>query len=115
MTFKYCRATAVIFATLSLAATAAASASATPWDPNSTDPAIPLRPAPEPAMVSPAPGGVGSAPVVVRVTTARGFDWSDAAIGAAGGIALSMVGVGGFLVASQSQPPRTAGTNALPD
>lgn len=114
MTFKYRRATAVIFAALSLAATAAASASATPWDPNSRDPAIPLRPAPEPAMVAPAPTNVGSAPVVVRVTTTRGFDWSDAAIGAAGGIALSMLAVGGFLAASQGQPRPTARTKALP-
>jgi len=114
MTFKYRRTTAVLFATLSLAATTAAAASATPWDPNSRDPAIPLRPAPEPAMVSPAPRGVGSAPVVVRVTTQRGFDWSDAAIGAASGIALSMVAVGGFLVASQGLPRRTARTKALP-
>jgi len=92
-------------ATLALAT--AAPASATPWDPNSTDPAIPLRPAPEPAMVSPATSDAARAPVVVRVTTARGFDWGDAAIGAAGGIALSMLGVGGFLVVAQDHPGQT--------
>lgn len=103
MTFKYRRAAAVMFATLSLTATAAASASATPWDPNSRDPAIPLRPAPEPAMVAPAPRNISSAPVVVRVTTTRGFDWSDAAIGAAGGIGIAMLATGGGLVLARTR------------
>ena len=44
-----------IVAALALASTAPASA--TPWDPNSRDPFIPIRPAPEPAMIAPAPSG----------------------------------------------------------
>jgi hypothetical protein len=39
---------------------------------------------------------------IVRVTTpASGFDWTDAGIGAAGGLAITMLGVGGALVVSQ--------------
>jgi hypothetical protein len=119
MTFKQ-RLTAGILAALSLAA-AAAPASATPWDPSSRDPFIPIRPAPEPAMVAPAPShagraaGTGRAAEIVRITTDRGFAWSDAAMGAAGGIALSLVGVGGFLVASEARPRRTSATKALPN
>jgi hypothetical protein len=33
-------------------------------------------------------------PTVVRVSDPDGFDWADAGIGAAGGVALSMLGVG---------------------
>ena len=44
-------------------------------------------------------GGYGpatAAPTVVRVVEGNsGFDWADAAIGAGGGIALSMLGLGG--------------------
>jgi hypothetical protein len=41
------------------------------------------------------------APTIVRITTPDGgFDWRDAGIGAAGGFALSMIGIGGALVAS---------------
>jgi hypothetical protein len=95
-----------IVATLALAT--AAPASATPWDPNSRDPFIPIRPAPEPAMIAPAPTHVGRGPVVVRLTTDRGFDWGDASIGAAGGTALALLGVGAALVISERrpQPPR---------
>jgi hypothetical protein len=43
----------------------------------------------------------GEAPTIVRVTTPDGgFDWRDAGIGAAGGFAVSMIGIGGALVAS---------------
>ena len=39
---------------------------------------------------------------VVRIQTPpSGFDWGDAAIGAAGGLALSLIAVGGALVVSQ--------------
>jgi hypothetical protein len=40
--------------------------------------------------------------------TARnsGFDWGDAGIGAAGGLALSMVGLGGALAVSQRRTRR---------
>ena len=39
---------------------------------------------------------------VVRISApGGGFDWGDAGIGAAGGFALSMIGIGGALVVSQ--------------
>ena len=37
---------------------------------------------------------VSPAPVIVRVAAPGGFDWADAGIGAAGGLALAIVGVG---------------------
>jgi hypothetical protein len=50
----------------------------------------------------------------VRVETPNhGFDWVDAGIGAAGGIALSIVGLGGALGASQYRTRRTRHTAAL--
>jgi hypothetical protein len=41
----------------------------------------------------------------VRITTpASGFDWGDAGIGAAGGLALATLGVGGAVVISHRRP-----------
>ena len=52
---------------------------------------------------------------VVRITTpASGFDWGDAGIGAAGGLALAMLGVGGGLVISHQRPRRTRPTTTVP-
>ena len=53
------------------------------------------------------------APTIVRVTVPTGFDWGDAGIGAAGGFALSMLGLGAALAVSQrhanhSHRPTTA-------
>jgi len=51
---------------------------------------------------------------VVRITTpASGFDWGDAGIGAAGGLALAMLGVGGVLVISDRRPRRRRHTTEL--
>jgi hypothetical protein len=52
----------------------------------------------------------GSTPqAVVRVEIPKsGFDWGDAGIGAAGGVALCMVGLGGALAISQNRARRTA-------
>ena len=51
---------------------------------------------------------------VVRVIAANGgFDWGDAGIGAAGGFALSMLGLGGALAVSQRRGPRPTGTSAI--
>ena len=102
-----------IVATLALAT--AAPASATPWNPNSRDPAIPIRPAPEPAMIAPAPTHPGRGAVVVQLTTARGFDWGDAGIGAAGGLALTLLGVGAALTVSGHRTPPPAPANYPPD
>ena len=52
--------------------------------------------------------------VIVRVAAPGGFDWGDAGIGAAGGLALAMVGVGGAVAVSQSRARRTRRTSALP-
>ena len=79
---------------------AAAPASATPPDPNSRDPVMRIRPAPEPAMIAPAASHAGKGRVVV-ITERSGLDRSDASISAADGLALAMLGVGGGLVVSQ--------------
>jgi hypothetical protein len=52
--------------------------------------------------------------VIVRVAAPSGFDWGDAGIGAAGGLALAMVGLGGWVAVSQSRARRTNGTKAVP-
>jgi hypothetical protein len=50
---------------------------------------------------------VSTPPPVVRLQApASGFDWGDAGIGAAGGLALSMIGLGGALAVSQRQTRR---------
>jgi hypothetical protein len=52
---------------------------------------------------------------IVRVTTPGGFDWGDAGIGAAGGIALSMIGVAAVLALSQRRTRATTGSaDAMP-
>jgi hypothetical protein len=51
---------------------------------------------------------------IVRIQTPQsGFDWGDAGIGAAGGVALAMLGLGGALVITH-RPRRTRRTTALP-
>jgi hypothetical protein len=51
---------------------------------------------------------------VVRVQVPQGgFDWGDAGIGAAGGVALAMLGLGGALVVSQQRPRRNRQTSSL--
>jgi hypothetical protein len=50
-------------------------------------------------------------PTVVRVVASDGgFDWGDAGIGAGGGVALSMIAVGGVLASSQRRSRRTRDT-----
>jgi hypothetical protein len=54
---------------------------------------------------------------VIRVSEHGGFDWGDAGIGAAGGIGLSMLAVGGGLLIAghrQDQPLRTDHTTQQP-
>jgi hypothetical protein len=69
--------------------------------------------------VGPDPSGasftIPQAPVVRITTPASGFDWGDAGIGAAGGLALAMLGVGGGLVISHQRPRRTRTTTSLPN
>jgi hypothetical protein len=55
-----------------------------------------------------------TAPTIVRVSAPTGgFDFGDAGIGAAGGFAISMIAVGGALVASQRRSRRSESTTAL--
>lgn len=60
--------------------------------------------------VGPDPSGasftIPSTPVVRITTPASGFDWGDAGIGAAGGLALATLGLGGGLVLSNHRPRR---------
>jgi hypothetical protein len=59
-------------------------------------------------------GAVATPQPVVRVeVTKGGFDWGDAGIGAAGGLAISMIGLGGFLGAAQYRTRRGHETAAL--
>ena len=66
----------------------------------------------------PDPGGpsftIPQNPVVRITTPASGFDWGDAGIGAAGGLALAMLGLGGGLVITHQRPRRTRHTTTLP-
>jgi hypothetical protein len=62
--------------------------------------------------VGPDPSGasftIPQTPVVRITTPATGFDWADAGIGAAGGLALAMLGVGGALAVSGRRTSRQA-------
>jgi hypothetical protein len=59
--------------------------------------------------------GARAPQAVVRIQTPKsGFDWGDAGIGAAGGIALSMIGLGGALAVSENRARRNRRTTALP-
>ena len=49
-------------------------------------------------------------PLTVTVFQPNGFDWGDAAIGAAGGLALSLIGIGGAVGVSQYRSRRTRNT-----
>jgi hypothetical protein len=51
-------------------------------------------------------------PVVRIIAPASGFDWGDAGIGAAGGLALSMTAVGAGLALSQRRSRRTRHSTA---
>jgi hypothetical protein len=54
--------------------------------------------------------------VAVRIQTPPSrFEWGDAGIGAAGGVALALFGVGGALVVSQRRPRRTRDRTAQPN
>ena len=47
---------------------------------------------------------------IVRVSDRGGFDWGDAGIGAVGGIATSLLGVGLVLLLSMNRQPQGADT-----
>lgn len=102
---------------LSLAAAGAPTATATVTDTNpattANQPPATVYSRPDKSMIRVTTPG--SAPqAVVRITTPpNGFDWGDAGIGAAGGLALAMIGVGGALVVSQRRPRRTRQTTPI--
>ena len=64
---------------------------------------------------SPNVGTTGSnRPTIVRIVAHDGgFDWGDAGIGVAGGVALSMLGLGGALATSQRRTRRSARSATL--
>jgi hypothetical protein len=90
-------------------ATTAAPASAGTFDLNANGSYVPSG---SPSMRSQATKpshSLNIPPPVVRITAGNsGFDWGDAGIGAAGGLALSIVGLGGALAVSQRRNRRTA-------
>jgi hypothetical protein len=53
-------------------------------------------------------------PSVVRIqVSSGGFDWADAGIGAAGGLALALVAVGGVLVRTEHPARRIRNTATI--
>ena len=79
--------------------------------------ATPARPAPTNRVVRPNPDTQNPAPApttIVRVITPTGgFDWGDAGIGAAAGVALSMIALGGVLAVSHRRTRRPKGSAAV--
>lgn len=74
-------------------------------------PATALKYGRQDKQVAPSPSSqtpVNAAPTSPPTATAsNGFDWGDAGIGAAGALAISIVGVGGTLALSQRRSRRT--------
>lgn len=109
---------------LSLAAAGAPTASARPADstPAATHTPTTVYSRPDKSLIpvaAPSPTGgtvvkQSAPPTVVRIQTPQsGFDWGDAGIGAAGGLAIAMLGLGGALVVSHHRPRRTRQTTGL--
>lgn len=64
-------------------------------------------------LVPSSPSNVNAAPASTPAGTGSdGFDWADAGIGAAGGLMISIVGIGGALAVSQRRTRRTGPTAA---
>jgi hypothetical protein len=102
------RSAAAALLSLSLALAGAAPAAARPFDINANGSIVPAGSTSVAGQPSAATGVYGTAPTIVRVTTpASGFDWGDAGIGAAGGLALSVTAAGAGLVVSQRRSRRT--------
>ena len=109
---------------LSLAVAGAPAASARPVD---SDMPIAAKPAPvysrpDKSMVPAAEAAAAvaalvkqnppSAVVRIHTTPGGGFDWGDAGIGAAGGLALAMIALGGGLTVSQRRGRRARHSTA---
>lgn len=94
-------------------AASAAPASAFPTNINANGSEVPAIPTSTHAQATHVSRPVGTPAAIVRVNAPNGFDWGDAAIGAAGGVALTMIGVGGGLAASGRRSRRAHGTPAV--
>jgi hypothetical protein len=112
---------------LSVAAAGVPTASARPvgadpvnWGADTAPAAVYSQPDKSIAAVSPpssagvARAGVPPAPVRIQTPPSE-FDWGDAGIGAAGGAALALLGLGGALVLSQRRPHRSRHRTAQPN
>jgi hypothetical protein len=70
-------------------------------------------PATSPSTTASSTAKLSAAPPVVRIQApGSGFDWGDAGIGAAAGVALSMIGLGGALAVSQRRTRYSSHTTA---
>jgi hypothetical protein len=96
-------------------ATGAAPALAGQFNLNSNGSYVPATAGPAHLSPAAAPSATaGVSPTLVRVTApGDGFDWGDAGIGAAGGVALSAIALGGALVVSGQRTRRARPTKAM--
>jgi hypothetical protein len=90
-------------ALLSLAlALGAPPAVAKPFDVNADGSLVPAGSPSISSQSTKPPAAHATAPATVRITSRDGgFDWGDAGIGAVGGLALSLIALGGGLAVSQ--------------
>jgi hypothetical protein len=94
--------TAVILSLATAGApTAAATASTTTPASTANQPPASVYSRPDKSMIPVATPGSAPQALVRIQTPPSGFDWGDAGIGAAGGLALAMIGIGGTLAISQ--------------
>jgi hypothetical protein len=118
------RAATTTLLVLSLAAASAPTAGARPTDftPMGRHAPTAVYSRPDKSLIpvtapSPTDGTVvkqSASPPIVRIQApVSGFDWGDAGIGAAGGLVLSMIGLGGAFGVSQYRTRRTRNTTAL--
>ena len=107
--------TAAVMLSLAAAGAATATASVTSTNPATTSnqPPASVYDRPDREMIPATTPGSAPQAVVRIQTPPNGFDWGDAGIGAAGGLALAMIGVGGALVVSQRRPRRNRQTTSL--
>ena len=108
---------------LSLAASAAPGAVVAPEAASAANPALAVYSRQDKSLLPHKPDATSrlanarsasSSQPIVRIETPKsGFNWGDAGIGAAGGAALAMLGVGGALAVSQRRPRRSHQTTSL--
>ncbi|HYB30247.1 MAG TPA: hypothetical protein VEF89_26820 [Solirubrobacteraceae bacterium] len=107
------RAAAVAAALALSVAGSAAPAVARPFNITANGSMVPAGSPNTASQASPSTDVYGTAPTIVRVTARdSGFDWGDAGIGAAGGLALSMTALGCGLAVSQRHGRRTRHSTA---